>query len=118
MTATRLTTTGGPRSLEHLCLGYRSSLCHQRWSQASIEVIPANSIACPDLVRSRRKRQRCHPLQLVRLRPQREWWSSNGVLARRVNASALPIYTISGLANGVPYLVGITAVNAVRFFLG
>ena len=38
-----------------------------------------------------------------------ERWSST----RRVNASALPTYTISGLANGVPYVVGITAVNPV-----
>ena len=38
-----------------------------------------------------------------------EAWSSR----RRVNASALPTYTISGLANGVPYVVGIIAVNAV-----
>ena len=38
-----------------------------------------------------------------------EAWSST----RRVNASALPTTTISGLANGVPYIVGITAVNTV-----
>lgn len=38
-----------------------------------------------------------------------EQWSSQ----RRVPASALPTYTIGGLANGVPYIVGITAVNSV-----
>ncbi len=38
-----------------------------------------------------------------------EAWSS----PRRVNASALPTTTLGGLANGVPYVVGITAVNPV-----
>ncbi len=38
-----------------------------------------------------------------------ERWMSAG----RVNASALPTKTITGLSNGVPYVVGITAVNAV-----
>ena len=38
-----------------------------------------------------------------------ELWSSSA----RVPASLLPTYTITGLANGVPYTVEITAVNAV-----
>lgn len=48
-------------------------------------------------------------LRYARNQTGNELWSS----AARVPASLLPTYTITGLANGVPYTVELTAVNAV-----
>ena len=80
-------------------------------TQANIEIIPGNrSLTLTWTPAAGNGSAVTHYLvRYVRNETGRESWSSQA----RVPASALPTYTITGLANGVPYAVEITAVNDV-----